>query len=253
MFRKWIAAMSRRSPVEFALLSDVGRSRTHNEDFCAADESSGLFVVCDGMGGAAGGEVASKLASRIFLDQARPQDDEESAAWRLDHAVIAANHAVFELATARSKLRGMGTTLVALEVEEGSGKVWTANVGDSRCYRLRDHKLRLLTEDHSYVDEQVRLGLLTHQEALLSPLRNIITRAVGSHEEVRPDMVAHDAHPGDLYLLCSDGLTSELDDQQIADLLIASGHDLHTCAASLVHMANESGGSDNISVILVRI
>ncbi|SEB65803.1 Stp1/IreP family PP2C-type Ser/Thr phosphatase [Terriglobus roseus] len=245
--------MSRRSPVEFALLSDVGRSRTHNEDFCAVDEANGLFVVCDGMGGAAGGEVASQLASRVFLDQARPQDDEESAAWRLDHAVIAANHAVFEQATARAKLRGMGTTLVALEVEDGNGKVWTANVGDSRCYRLRDRELCLLTEDHSYVDEQVRLGLLTPEQALRSPLRNIITRAVGSHDEVRPDMAAHDAHPGDLYLLCSDGLTRELEEEQIGALLIAGGQDLHACAASLVRMANESGGSDNITVILVRV
>ena len=244
--------MSRRSPVEFALLSDVGRSRTHNEDACAADQANGLFVVCDGMGGAAGGEVASHLASRVFLEEARPQSDAESPAWRLDHAVTTANHAVYEKAVANSQLRGMGTTLVALEVDERNGKVWTANVGDSRCYRLRDQKLQLLTEDHSYVDEQVRLGALTPQEALLSPLRNIITRAVGSHEEVRPDVLAHEARAGDLYLLCSDGLTRELDEEEIAGVLQQLGDNLQACAEALIHTANEYGGSDNITVILIR-
>ena len=253
MFRKWIAAMSRRSPVEFALLTDVGRSRTHNEDACAVDEEHGLFVVCDGMGGAAGGEVASHLASRIFLEEARPQSHEESPAWRLDHAVVAANHAVYDEAAGDPHLRGMGTTLVALEIDDLHSKVWTANVGDSRCYRLRDEELHLLTEDHSYVDEQVRMGLLTPDEALLSPLRNIITRAVGSHEEVRPDVLAHDFHEGDIYLLCSDGLTRELDDEEIADLLHGCGQNLQTCADALIHMANEYGGSDNITVILVRV
>lgn len=244
--------MSRRSPIEFVMLTDVGRSRMHNEDACAADEASGLFVVCDGMGGAAGGEVASHLASRVFLDEARPQSSEESPAWRLDHAVIAANHAVYEKAVARPELRGMGTTLVALEIDDQNGKVWTANVGDSRCYRLRGKDFQQLTDDHSYVDEQVRMGVLTPAEALLSPLRNIITRAVGSHEEVRPDVAAHDARTGDLYLLCSDGLTRELDDEEIAHLLQQCGDHLQTCADTLIHMANEYGGSDNITVILVR-
>lgn len=244
--------MSRRSPVEFALLSDVGRSRSHNEDACAADETNCLFVVCDGMGGAAGGEIASHLASRTFLDEARPQSREESPSWRLDHAVMKANHVVYEQAIAKPLLRGMGTTLVALEIDDRNGKVWTANVGDSRCYRLRDAELLLLTEDHSYVDEQVRLGVLTPQEAQLSPLRNIITRAVGSHVDVKADVVQHDALDGDLYLLCSDGLTRELDDDEIADLLHDCGHDLQMCADALIHTANEYGGSDNITVILVR-
>jgi protein phosphatase len=117
---------------------------------------------------------------------------------------------------------------------------------------MRHRELCLLTEDHSFVDQQVRLGTMTQEEALLSPLRNIITRALGSHEDVPPDVVAHDANPGDLYLLCSDGLTRELHDRQIANLLIACADDLLRCAESLVHAANESGGSDNISVILVR-
>ena len=245
--------MSRRSPVEFALLTDVGRSRTHNEDACGADGIDGLFVVCDGMGGAAGGEIASQVASRIFLDAARLQRDEESPAWRLDHAVMRANRAVYEGAMGKPQLRGMGTTLVALEIDDRNGKVWTANVGDSRCYRLRDSNLLLLTEDHSYVDEQVRLGTLTRREAAASPLRNIITRAIGPHEMVHPDVLAHDATAGDLYLLCSDGLTRELDDEEIAALLRSCGDNLQACADALVRTANENGGSDNITVVLVRL
>jgi protein phosphatase len=245
--------MSRTSAVEFALLTDVGRLRDHNEDACAVDEANGIFVVCDGMGGAAGGEIASDLAARAFLEEAKPQSRGESAEWRLDHAVIAANNAVFDKASRDPDLRGMGTTLVALEVDARRGKVWTANVGDSRCYRMRDGALQVLTEDHSYVDEQVRMGMMTPDQARLSPLRNVITRAVGSHGKVRPDIVAYDAHEGDLYLLCSDGLTREVDDEEISDILHHHGGDLTTCAEVLIGQANEYGGSDNITVILVRV
>jgi protein phosphatase len=245
--------MSQRSPLEFVLLSDVGLCRSHNQDACGADAANGLFVVCDGMGGAAGGEVASQIASVTFLKEAVQQSNEEPPAWRLHHAVAAANHAVYERAVAKPQLRGMGTTLVALEVDASSGTVWTVNVGDSRCYRLRHETLQLLTEDHSYVDEQVRIGALTTQEAQLSPLRNIITRAVGSHENVRPDVVEHASRPDDLYLLCSDGLTCELNDEEIALRLRSHHDDLQGCAQELIRLAKEHGGSDNITVVLIRI
>jgi serine/threonine protein phosphatase PrpC len=245
--------MSGGTHVEFAVLTDVGRGREHNEDACAADAAHGLFVVCDGMGGAAGGEVASHLASRIFLEEARPHEQDESPVWRMKHAIVEANRIVYDEAQRNPHLRGMGTTLVALEIDAIHGRVWTANVGDSRCYRMCDGGLQMLTEDHSFVEEQVRLGLLTEVQAELSPLRNIITRAVGSHKEVAADVMSHGACAGDLYLLCSDGLTRELDDEQIADILLGESKDLNVCADALVRTANAFGGSDNITVILARV
>lgn len=242
----------RKPHVDFAMLTDVGRSRAHNEDACAADESAGLFVVCDGMGGAAGGEIASHMAARVFLQNAR-SNSKTQPSWRLEEAATAANRAVFDESHREPSLRGMGTTLVGLQLDEAQRLVHIVNVGDSRCYRLRDNTLQQLTEDHSFVDEQVKLGLMSHDEAAISHLRNIITRAVGSHMEVQPDVVTHNVAQGDLYLLCSDGLTRELDDDEIAGVLCEGcGGDLQSCARALIHLANDYGGQDNITVILVR-
>ncbi|SDE68347.1 protein phosphatase [Terriglobus roseus] len=240
--------------MDYAMLTHVGRCRVHNEDTCAADEMAGLFVVCDGMGGAAGGEVASQLAARAFLEQARAGRDTQSARWRLEKAAMEANNAVFMESHRDMSLRGMGTTLVGMEIGRDLREAWIVNVGDSRCYRLRDGVLEQLTHDHSFVDEQVRAGLMTVDEASISHLRNIITRAVGSHVDVDPDVVRSPLMPGDLFLLCSDGLTREADDEAIAQVL--NGHqcvDLQMCANALVALANECGGSDNITVVLVRI
>lgn len=240
--------------MEYAMLTDVGRSRAHNEDACAADEMAGLFVVCDGMGGAAGGEVASHMAARVFLEKARLGRDVQPARWRLERAAMEANNAVFMESHRDMSLRGMGTTLVGLEVGRDLQQAWVVNVGDSRCYRLRLGVLEQLTNDHSFVDEQVRAGLMTQDEASMSHLRNIITRAVGSHVEVQPDLIRCELMPGDLFLLCSDGLIRELDDEVIARVLNEGGRgDLQGCADALVGLANELGGSDNITVVLVRV
>jgi len=240
--------------VEYAMLTDVGQCRAHNEDACAADEMAGLFVVCDGMGGAAGGEVASHMAARVFLEEARLGRDTHPARWRLERAAMEANNEVFLESHRDMSLRGMGTTLVGLEVARDLQQAWVVNVGDSRCYRLRGGVLEQLTQDHSFVDEQVRAGLMTEDEASMSHLRNIITRAVGSHVEVQPDVTRFELMQGDLFLLCSDGLIRELDDEAIARVLNEGGDDgLQVHADALVHLANERGGCDNITVVLVRV
>ncbi|HEX9201646.1 MAG TPA: serine/threonine-protein phosphatase, partial [Acidobacteriaceae bacterium] len=182
---------------------------------------------------------------------------------RLHEAVRAANHAVFQRAQKSRALRGMGTTLVAVLLEKteppaepGADRpgptLWLAHVGDSRCYRLRSRTLQLLTEDHSLVEEQVRAGMLSRVQAGCSPIRNIITRAIGSQSAVEPDIAAHDTQPGDLYLLASDGLTRELDDTEIAHILARSaGRALESACRALVDAANKKGGCDNITVLLV--
>lgn len=236
------------------MLTDVGRARAHNEDACAADEIAGLFVVCDGMGGAAGGEVASHMAARVFLERSRDGRDSQLVEWRLEQAVLEANHAVFQESHRNLALRGMGTTLVGLEIGRDLQEACVVNVGDSRCYRLRDDLFEQLTDDHSFVDEQVRAGLMTEDEASISHLRNIITRAVGSHAEVEPDVLRLDVAPGDIFLLCSDGLIRELDNEEIGRVLYQGREgDLQACADTLVRLANERGGCDNITVVVVRI
>lgn len=236
------------------MLTDVGRTRAHNEDACAADEIAGLFVVCDGMGGAAGGEVASHMAVRVFLERARAGRDNVPAGVRLEQAALEANHAVFLESHRDLLLRGMGTTLVGLEIGRDLNEACVVNVGDSRCYRLRDDLFEQLTDDHSFVDEQVRAGLMTEDEASISHLRNIITRAIGSHAEVEPDVLRFDVAPGDIFLLCSDGLIRELNDEEIGHVLyLGRDGDLQVCADTLVRLANDSGGGDNITVVLIRV
>jgi protein phosphatase len=164
-------------------------------------------------------------------------------------AVADANSLVFSQAASDSRLHGMGTTLVALLTRGKS--VWIAHVGDSRCYRLRGGALEQLTRDHSLVDEQVKLGQLTREEADRSPLRNVITRAVGSQRSVNAEIAESEAEPGDLFLLCSDGLTRELTDARI-ELLLKEPGDLDAICRHLVDSANDAGGRDNVTCILVR-
>jgi PPM family protein phosphatase len=248
----------------FAMLSHPGRVRHANQDACAALPEHGAFVVCDGVGGAAAGEVASHLATEAFLNSLShplkaahthngtapyPTNHPHT---RLQRAVCAANHAVFQRAQKSRALRGMGTTLVALLWEEtpDSPALWLAHVGDSRCYLFRRGSLHLLTQDHSLVEEQIRAGLLSRIDASTSPIRNIITRAVGSEPTVAPDIAAHPAESGDLFLLASDGLTREVDDDEIAQIL-GGTPDLETACQSLIDAANANGGRDNITVLLL--
>jgi protein phosphatase len=167
----------------------------------------------------------------------------------IEEAICAANEAIFSRSQRNFKLSGMGTTLVGLLVEEGG--VWVLNVGDSRCYRLRSRRLEQLTLDHSLVEEQVRLGRMTRSEALRSPLRNVITRALGTQSRVTPDIFKREAEPGDLFMLCTDGLTRELSDAVIESLLSIE-LPLDELCTRLVQAAKKAGGHDNITCLLVR-
>jgi serine/threonine protein phosphatase PrpC len=238
-----------------AAVSDRGRKRPSNEDAFGFSVERGVFLVCDGMGGAAAGEIASSLAVdemlRLLDRQARGKDGSKAAAMPLlaEEAIHAANEAIFSRSQRVDKLNGMGTTLVGLLVDER--RVWVLNVGDSRCYRLRNRRLEQITLDHSLVEEQVRLGRMTRSEALRSPLRNVITRALGTQSQVTPDIFELAPEPGDLFLLCTDGLTRELTDASIESLLGAD-LPLEAACARLVEAAKKAGGHDNITCILVR-
>jgi PPM family protein phosphatase len=235
---------------EAAGASDQGRTRKSNEDSYGLNlrNEEGLcnFVVCDGMGGAAAGEIASRMAVEAML---QAMDRKVLTRETFQHAVDAANSSVHTSAEQNPSRAGMGTTLVAMATR--GDHAWVAHVGDSRAYRLRDSRLERLTHDHSLVDEQVRLGQLTQAQAETSPMRNVITRAVGTQDEVDADVIEFAVIPGDMYLLASDGLMREVDDEQIAAILRASGNLEQTCA-QLIEAANRAGGRDNITCVLAR-
>ena len=231
--------------------SDRGRKRPSNEDAYGFSIEAGVYVVCDGMGGAAAGEVASTIAVDEVLRLLTHRGEEKSIQLpeAAENAICEANEAIFSRAQRNHRLSGMGTTLVALATQDR--RVWVLNIGDSRCYRLRQGVLEQLSRDHSLVDEQVRLGRMTAREALHSPLKNVITRALGTQSQVTPDVFEFEAENGDVFLLCSDGLTRELPDRVIQDLL-SSDLSLEDQAARLVEAAKKAGGHDNITCLLVR-
>jgi serine/threonine protein phosphatase PrpC len=247
---------------EAAAASHKGRVRSSNEDAFGICAEDGLFVVCDGMGGAAAGEIASRVAVETMVKSLCGTSDPETevasgsegetnagAPTLLREAIASANQLVFAQAANDSRLHGMGTTLVALLV--GEKQVWVAHVGDSRCYRYRGGQMEQLTRDHSLVDEQVKLGQLTREEAERSPLRNVITRAVGSQRSVSAEISEFESAPGDIFLLCSDGLTRELTDTRIQGLLEESS-ELDRICQQLIVSANDAGGRDNVTCIVVR-
>jgi protein phosphatase len=205
------------------------------------------------MGGAAAGEVASALAVDVVVRLLSSRSAAESVAVPLDdvvqEAIRAANEIIHSRAQRDPELLGMGTTLVGL-VTEGR-RVVVFNVGDSRCYRMRNSSLVQISQDHSLVEEQVRSGAITHAEALRSPHRNVITRALGTESSVEPDLFELKAEAGDLFLLCSDGLTNELPDPLIESML-AADLSLNELCTRLVDAANRAGGRDNITCLLVR-
>ncbi len=237
-----------------AAASDRGRKRPSNEDAFAYSVEHGVYLVCDGMGGAAAGEIASSLAADETLKHLSRRIgsgvEAEDLAQVAEEAIGIANDAIYKRAERNYKLSGMGTTLVGLIVDER--RVLVFNVGDSRCYLLRNKRIQQLTMDHSLVEEQVRLGRMTRSEALRSPLKNVITRALGTQTRVTSDVFEHEAEPGDLFLLCSDGLTRELSDSQIESLL-ASDLTLAVLCSKLVEAAMNAGGHDNITCLLVRV
>jgi protein phosphatase len=232
-----------------AAVTDRGCKRPSNEDAFGYSVEHGVYVVCDGMGGAAAGEVASALAVDEIMKQLTARRPANPVPPDAESAVAAANEAIFTRAQRSNKLSGMGTTMVALLASER--QAWMVNVGDSRGYRLRNGQLEQITVDHSLVEEQVRLGRMDRAEALRSPLRNVITRALGTQSLVTPDIFELEAEPGDLFLLCSDGLTRELSDALIESLLRV-GAPLDELCSRLVAAANQAGGHDNITCLLVR-
>jgi len=243
-------------------LTHVGRQRQHNEDsFLVADEAK-LFLVADGMGGHAAGEIASKIAVDSiseFIVHTKEDDgtwphayDEHfgRATNRLMAALRLANTRVLEAMRKDARLRGMGTTVVACLADDSTMSV--AHVGDSRAYLIRDGELSRLTNDHSWVFEQVQAGMLTEAEAEKHPLRNVITRALGGALSVTPDAAEVQSQSGDVYLLCSDGLTGMVPEDEILRVVSESGNDLEKACQDLIDIANERGGLDNVTAILVR-
>jgi serine/threonine protein phosphatase PrpC len=226
-------------------VTDTGRQRRANEDSLLA--RAPLFVVADGMGGAQAGEVASRIAVESFQPGL-----EHASAPELELAVLAraANARIHELSHSNAEQAGMGTTLTAVYV--GEEEVSIAHVGDSRAYCLRDGELLRLTDDHSLVDELLRQGRLTPEEAVEHPQRSVITRALGPEGTVEVDTRSFRGRPGDVYLLCSDGLTTMLAEEQILALLLANPH-LRDAGEALIAAANQAGGRDNITVVLIRL
>ena len=233
-----------------AAATDRGRKRPSNEDAFGFSVEHGVYIVCDGMGGAAAGEIASSLAVDEVLKRLKGRSAEEEPSQAIEHAIYAANEVIFLRSQRNLSLSGMGTTLVGLLAEDR--RVWVINIGDSRCYRLRNLHLEQITLDHSLVDEQVRMGRMTPAEAQRSPLRNVITRALGTQSRVTPDIYALESEAGDLFLLCSDGLTRELSDGQIQALL-GIDQPLDELCTRLVNDAKRAGGHDNITCVLVRV
>jgi PPM family protein phosphatase len=225
--------------------TDTGRQRRDNED--AAYARAPVFVVADGMGGAQAGEVASRIAIEAF-EQGLPDDG--SPEERLASRVREANHQIYERSRADRGRAGMGTTLTAAYVDDAH--VAIAHVGDSRAYLFRDGTLQRLTQDHSLVDELVRRGKLTEEQAAEHPQRSIITRALGPEPDVEVDTWTYPARAGDVILLCSDGLTSMISEERVREIL-ESQHNLEAVADALINEANEAGGRDNITVVLFRL
>ena len=231
--------------VEKAGLTDVGRQRQGNEDNYL--EQPPLFAVADGMGGARAGEVASKIAVEMLADSAPADGSPER---HLAEVTKEANRQIYEKAQADSELAGMGTTLTAALVT--GREVAIGHVGDSRLYRFRDGELERLTQDHSLVEEFVRQGKLTPEEAENHPQRSIITRALGPEPDVEVETYTHAGRAGDVYLICSDGLTGMVPEPRIAEILSESGS-LDQAAHRLIEEANENGGKDNITAVLFRL
>jgi serine/threonine protein phosphatase PrpC len=249
--------------VEFGARSDTGRARENNEDCFASAPELNLFVLSDGMGGLAAGEVASKLACDTIIRRCRDAVSNPAlplvgehlpglsvTSNRLASAIRVANHVVYAAAQSNEQKRGMGATVVAVWFVDEQ-RVSVAHVGDSRIYRLRGAEFVQLTQDHSFVAEQVRRGMMTQYEADNSNMQNMLLRALGVEPEVQVDVNEKDLLEGDTLLLCSDGLTRELSTAQISATLAEAGSGQES-ADLLIDLANQAGGGDNITAVVVR-
>jgi protein phosphatase len=250
--------------VEVAGKTDIGNVRSNNEDNFGFDTRFGIYVVCDGMGGQAAGEVASKIAVDTILNYYRspseaghhPQAGQamegvSERGNRLADAIHVANQAVNDGAAKQSAHEGMGSTVVAVSYPGEDGLYSLANVGDSRIYLVRNGGIEQLTQDHSLVMEQVRRGLITTDQAKASRMQNIITRALGSEESVEPDVEDQLAQAGDVLVLCSDGLTRHVSDGRIAEI-VGRNSSVQQAAEQLICEAKAGGGEDNVTCLLLR-
>lgn len=250
--------------VQFAGLTDVGLKRGHNEDNFVTVPSHNLFIVADGMGGHSAGEVASRMAiemvEKFFEDTA--QDEDVTWPYKMDRgntydenrfatAVKLANLRIHESAASNSRQKGMGTTFVGAQLTR-TGLV-VAHVGDSRCYCVRDKKILALTEDHSLLNDYIKMKELTPEEIANFPHKNVIVRALGMKDTVQVDVQTHPFQPGDVIVLCSDGLTGMITDDELLKIVLATSGDLDRTCAELIKAANANGGNDNITAVVVQV
>jgi len=244
-------------------LSDVGRKRKGNEDAHAVSLEQNLFVVADGMGGHAAGEVASRIAVDAIAEFVTLTAGNDEITWpfgldetisydgnRLKTAIRHANRQVLEATRENAELEGMATTVAAVLVEGDIANL--AHVGDSRIYRWSEGEMTLLTSDHSWVNEQIQTGVISPEQARSHPLRNVVTRALGGRADLQVDVQSLRMEVGDILLLCSDGLTTMTADEEIAGTLASADGDIVKAARALVDGANERGGEDNITVVLMK-
>jgi PPM family protein phosphatase len=255
--------MNLSQALEVASCTDPGIVRSHNEDSIAADATKGLVVLADGMGGYNAGEVASGMATTVIttelqhlLEETPPYrlEPESGRPWAeklLKDQIAKANTSIFQAAQSQPQYSGMGTTLVAGLFYDN--KVMLAHIGDSRAYRLRGESFEQVTRDHSLLQEQIDSGMITPEQAKFSQNKNLVTRALGIDPMVEPELNCFEAQPGDVYLLCSDGLNDMVSDEDIGMTLQTLSANLRLAAQQLVQMANDNGGRDNVSVILVRV
>ena len=243
--------------IEFFAAVDAGRARSNNEDSVAIEEGASLAVLADGMGGYNAGEVASHMLTSFigaelgrWLREASAQAGDADVRRAMDICVDNANRAIFNAANSNPQYAGMGTTLVLAVFRDSS--LLVGHVGDSRAYRMRAGRLLQISRDHSLLQEQIDAGLITQEQAAFSANKNLVTRAVGVEDTVMLETHEHETQPGDVYLMCSDGLSDMLDDAAIAQVLLAYDS-LEGAARALIDAANEAGGKDNIAVILARV
>ena len=250
--------------IQAAGLSDRGLKRSHNEDSLSVVPDLGLFIVADGMGGHNAGEVASRQSIESIVEFLRDASTDVDT-WPVPYnpdisrtenklvcAIKMANRDLCQLAMEHPEYHGMGTTLVGMLIDGDSNSVAISHVGDSRCYRLREGKLDKLTLDHSWVEEQLQRGIISEEEARNHRWKNVITRALGNKLDVDVEVQFQDLRHGDLYLLCSDGLSGMVEHEEMERIAISSP-DLEDCAQEMIKSANDHGGHDNISLILIRI
>ena len=254
--------MNLTGTLEIVRLTDVGQRREHNEDTIASDPETGLVVLADGMGGYKAGEVASEMAILTILAEIKdamgnwvpgkvdPDTGMQLESLLLREAVHKANATIYNTSQTQPQCAGMGTTLVVGLFS--NDRLLVGHIGDSRMYRLRGEQFTQVTEDHSLLQEQIKSGLITKDKAKLSSNKNLVTRALGIDPQVELELHEYDVLPGDIYLLCSDGLSDLVDDEEMQLTVSSLASNLELAAQQLVQMANDNGGKDNISVILAR-